>query len=104
MVIEIVFLDLPKGTKRAELMSLYHQSSEQWIANPDLVHKYYFFDEDRSLGGGVYVWRDRAAAERWHGEDYRQKAVARYGTPPRIEILDAMLHVDPIAGRVTELS
>jgi len=103
MVIEIVLFDLPKGTPRAEAMSLYHQSARQWIANPDLVQKYYFFDEERSLGGGVYVWRDRAAAERWHGEDYRHMVMARYGAPPRIQILDAMLHVDPAAGRVTQI-
>jgi len=103
MVTEIVFFDLPRGTNRAEALALYRQSAGQWVNNPDLFEKYYFFDEERCLGGGVYVWRTREAAKRWHGDAYRAMVEKRYGTPPRIEILEALVRVDPTAKRVEEL-
>ncbi|MGO9772650.1 MAG: hypothetical protein ACLPSW_24480 [Roseiarcus sp.] len=103
MVTEIVFFALPKGTTRADALALYRRTADKWLANPDLVEKYYFFDEERSLGGGVYVWRTREAARRWHGEEYQRMVQSLYGAPPRMQILDALIHVDPIAGRIEEL-
>lgn len=103
MVTEIVLFDLAPGTTRAEAVALYRQSAPQWLGNADLIEKYYFFDEERGLGGGVYFWRSRAAAQRWHGEDYRRMVEARYGAPPRIEVLDALLHVVPAGGRIAEV-
>jgi hypothetical protein len=102
MIAEIVFLDLPAGIKRADALALYRQTAGGWLANPDLVEKYYFFDEERRLGGGIYIWRTREAALRWHGEDYLRRVQALYGAPPRLQILDALMHVDPVAGRTRE--
>jgi hypothetical protein len=103
MITEIVFFDLPKGARRADALALYRKSAVNWLANPDLVEKYYFFDEERNLGGGVYIWRSHEAAQRWHGEDYQRMAQSLYGASPRMERLDALIHVDPVAGRITEL-
>lgn len=102
MIAEIVFFDLPAGTKRADALTLYRQSAGGWLSNPDLIEKYYFFDEERHLGGGIYIWRAREAALRWHGEDYVRRVRSLYGAPPRAQILDALVHVDPVAGRTRE--
>jgi len=102
MITEIVFFDLPRGTDRAAAMALYRQSAEKWLANPDLVEKFYFFDAARCTGGGVYVWRSREAAARWHGEDYRVMVRSLYGSEPRIQILDTLIRVDPVGGELTE--
>jgi hypothetical protein len=102
MITEIVFFDLPAGISRAEALALYRQTAGGWLTNPDLIEKYYFFDEERHLGGGIYIWRSREAALRWHGEDYVQRVRALYGSLPRMQILDALLHVDPIGGRMRE--
>lgn len=99
MITEIIFFDLPAGTDRAAVTALYEVTAESWAKNPDLIEKYYFFDEQSATGGGVYIWRDRAAAQRWHGEDYVRMVRERYGAPPRIQILDAVVHVDAVAGR-----
>lgn len=102
MIIEIVFFDLPPGADRAAALALYRQSAGKWLANPDLVEKFYFFDTAQCLGGGVYVWRSREAASRWRGEDYRETIRSLYGSEPRIQILDALICVDPVGGKVTE--
>lgn len=82
-------------------MDLYRQSASKWLANPDLVQKYYFFDQEGPTGGGIYIWRSRDAALRWHGEEYRAMVRSLYGAEPQIQILDALLHVDPVLGVVT---
>jgi hypothetical protein len=102
MIVEIVFIELPAGTKRADALALYRKSAGGWLANRELIEKYYFFDEERHLGGGMYVWPNREAALRAHGEEYVRWVQSVYGAPPRMQILDALLHVDPVGGRTQE--
>ena len=92
-VLEWVEFDLPPGTTRDEALALYRGTASGWAANPDLVSKSYTFDERTGLGGGLYVWRSREAATRWHGDDYRRMIRARYGSEPRIRVTDAVLDV-----------
>jgi hypothetical protein len=68
-----------------------------------LIEKYYFYDEGNCRGGGVYIWTSREATQRWHGEAYRDMIRRTYGSVPRIEMLDALLHVDTAAGEVRTL-
>ena len=104
MIVEIVSFKLPPPTSREATVALYNKTAPNWLANPDLVEKYYFFDAERSLGGGVYVWRSREAAERWHGEDYRNMIRSLYGSEPHIEVREALIHVDPLKATVTQLA
>ena len=93
-VLEWVEFDLPPGTTRAEALALYRGTAPTWAANPDLIGKTYTFDEATSTGGGLYVWRSREAATRWHGEEYRNMVRARYGCAPRIRLTEAVLEVE----------
>lgn len=95
MIVELVLFDLPAGATRATAMALYEKTAARWTENPDLIEKYYYFDPETGEGGGVYVWPDRAAAERWHGPDYRKMIADTYGASPRIRLLDALMHVAP---------
>jgi hypothetical protein len=103
VIIAVVTFELPPGLRRADALALYRGSAPAWRANPDLVEKHYFFDAEKGLGGGVYYWRTREAARRWHGEDYARMIRDRYGSAPRVQLFDALLHVDPLAGRIREL-
>ncbi len=103
MIVEIVTFELPAGTDREAALAFYQPSAEVWSANPDLVEKYFFFDGARGLGGGVYVWRSREASARWHDAAYRERVLAQYGFAPRIEIFDALIHVNPAQAAITPL-
>lgn len=103
MIIEIVTFDLAQGTSRADALALYQQSAGRWLRNPDLIEKYYFFDEATCQGGGVHIWPSRAAATLWHGADYQLMIAALYGVQPRVQIMDALLHVVPGTGQVVAL-
>jgi hypothetical protein len=102
MITELVFFDLPKGTTRTQALELYRKSAEPWLRNPDLIEKYYFFSDENCAGGGVYIWNSREDAARWHGEDYKSRVRSVYGSAPRIQILDALIHVDPKRGLISE--
>jgi hypothetical protein len=99
MIIETVLITLPKGTDRNGVMALYEKTADGWAANPDLIEKYYYFDPATGEGGGVYIWPDRAAAEKWHGADYQRMIAEIYGAEPRIRIFDALMHVGPAGVR-----
>ena len=103
MIVEIVFFNLPAGTTRAAALVLYRKSAGNWAENPDLIEKYYFFDEARSLGGGVYVWPDRESARRWHGADYEAMVADVYGAAAKIQVLDALIRVHPEDSRIEEV-
>jgi hypothetical protein len=102
MITELVFFDLPKGITREEVMAKYRQTAPAWARNEDLVHKFYFFDPAKSQGGGVYIWKTREAAHRWHGEEYRNRIRALYGSEPRMTYLDTLVVVDNVLKRVAE--
>ena len=102
MITEIVHFDLPAGTGRDEVLDKYRQTASAWAGNPDLVHKFYFFDAARCLGGGVYFWKTMDAARRWHGEEYKSRIRALYGSEPRMAYYDTLVVVDNAAGRVYE--
>ena len=100
-VLEWVEFDLPPGTTRTEALALYRGTAIGWVANPDLLGKTYTFDEATSTGGGLYIWRSREAASHWHGEDYRSMIRTRYGSEPRIQLMDAVFQITD--GRILDL-
>ena len=103
MIIEIVRFALPAGTDRAKALELFSSSAAAWVTNKDLVEKYYFFSEAGCLGGGVYIWTSAEATQRWHGHEYREMVRRTYGSVPKIEVYDALLHVDTAASEVRVL-
>ena len=104
MMVEIVRFNLGAGIDRAKVTELYRRTAPAWAANPDLVEKYYFHDAATDRGGGVYLWKSRAAAERWHGADYREMVRHAYDAVPTIEMFEAVIHVDATAGTVEALT
>jgi hypothetical protein len=83
-----------KNITWSSLLKRYESTAIKWAQNPDLLHKWYFYDETTHEGGGVYIWRTRAAAAHWHGVEYRAMIERLYGYPPEIRVLDTLLHVD----------
>jgi hypothetical protein len=102
MITELVFFDLPRGITREEVMAKYRQTAPAWSKNEDLIHKFNFFDAAMNRGGGVYIWKTKEAAQRWHGEAYRNRIRALYGSDPAMTYLDTLLVVDNVLDRVSE--
>ncbi|WGS54158.1 YdhR family protein [Paraburkholderia sp. D15] len=94
MITEIIFFKLTPDVDHQTLMERYLSTAVKWAHNPDLIQKYYYYDAATHEGGGVYIWRTREAAARWHDDQYKAMVEKIYGHPPVIRVLDALIHVD----------
>ncbi len=59
-----------------------------------LVRKYYLYDGDAGIGGGVYLWESRAAADRVYTAEWKKMIADRYGAEPEITYFDTPVIVD----------
>ncbi len=100
MITEIVTLHLPEVVAREDILERFDASARVWADNPDLIRKNYLLDVESGMVGGVYLWRTREAAEKWHGPAFREQAREIYGAEPDITFFDTPIVVDNVAGTV----
>ena len=98
MITEIVTFKLPKGMTHDEVVANFEKTAPNWRANPDLIRKNYLIDTGKGIAGGVYLWKVRADAEKWHGEAFRQKVKEVYGSEAESQFFDTPIVVDNVAG------
>lgn len=94
MLIEVITFKLPDGMTREQLLSNYRDTTVKWSNVTELASKSYLYDEDARLGGGVYQWHDEEAADRWHGDDWRESVKELYGDYPEVRRFDVPIVVD----------
>jgi hypothetical protein len=102
MITEIVFFRLPTNMSRDELVEKYRASVPNWRANSDLVHKSFLHDEHARRGGGVYLWKSLEAAQRVHGEAFRQRIRTVFGSDPEFQYFDSPIVIDNVAAAVID--
>lgn len=102
MITEIVTFKLPDETTREKVISNMEKTALMWIENPDLIRKYYLFDAKNGVAGGVYLWKEKAHAEKWHGEEFRKKVKELYGAEPESQFFETPIVVDTVAGEITK--
>ena len=101
MITEIVTFKLPAGSKREDVLANFETTAAVWSQNPDLIRKNYLFDEQNSVAGGVYLWREKAHAEKWHGEAFRKRIRELYGAEPSSQFFETPFVVDNVAGEIS---
>ena len=94
MITELVMFDLPKGITREKVVADMRHSAPKWRENPDLIRKNYLYDPNNGQAGGVYLWKNKAAATRAHDEAWRKKIIELYGSEPVIRYFETPLVVD----------
>ena len=102
MITEIVTFKLPDGMTREEVFSNYEKTAATWAENPDLIRKNYLFDAEKGIAGGVYLWREKAHAEKWHGAVFRKKVKETYGAEPQSEFYETPIVVDNQVGEIAK--
>ena len=101
MFTEIVRFTIPEGLSREAVLEGYEKSARTiWRECPDLIRKNYLLDMDARVGGGVYLWRRREDAAKWHGEAFRTRIRATFGVEPVCELFETPVLVDNMAGEV----
>jgi hypothetical protein len=101
MICEIVRFAVRPGMTRQEIIEDARTVVERWQGEGDLIRKHFLFDGGKeSLG--IYLWKNREAAEAAHNEAWRQRVKDVHGSEPTIEYHDTMMIIDNPAGTVTE--
>ena len=95
MITAIVRFQLPKGTTLDDAKALFEKSVPNYKSAQGLVRKYYLFGEDR-IGGGVYLWESREAADQQYSAAWKSMITEKFGTPPEITYFETPVIVDNV--------
>jgi len=93
MITAIVRFKLPPTVKAEDAAELFKGSAPKYRGLPGLVRKYYLYNES-GVGGGVYLWESRAAAERVYTAEWQKMIADRYGAEPDIAYYETPVVVD----------
>lgn len=91
----VVTVPILKGVPKRQIYSGFEKAAPRFQQMPGLIRKY-FTVGDTSFGG-IYLWENRVAAEKWFNNAWRAKAVATYGAVPTVRYFEAPLVVDGAA-------
>ena len=93
MITAIVRFPLPDGTTLEAAKMMFEKSVPNYEAAQGLVRKYYLYG-DGCVGGGVYLWDSREAADRQYSETWQNMIADKFGEPPEINYYDTPVIVD----------
>lgn len=102
MITAIVRFKLPAGTTRAQVAENMQKAAPRFQTVPGLIRKNFLYDEKAGVGGGVYTWENRAAAEKLYAEGgaWQQAIVNLYGNKPSVDIYETPVLVDNDQGKI----
>jgi len=83
----IVTIPIPAGVDRDRLVAEFRAAVPQYRKVAGLLRKYFIVTDDGKFGG-VYLWSDQAAAERWFSAAWHERVVKTYGVDAGIEWFD----------------
>jgi hypothetical protein len=102
MITAIVNFKLPVGIDAAQAAELFKGSAAKYRGMKGLVRKYYLFDEQSRIGGGIYLWKSRADADAVYTQQWKAYIAERYGAPPDIRYFETAVVVDNESDRIDE--
>jgi hypothetical protein len=84
----IVSIKTPPGVTHDQLIEGFKKAVPDYQKVPGLLRKYFTISDDGRFGG-VYLWADRASADRFFNMAWRERVARTYGTDGIIEFFDA---------------
>lgn len=93
MITAIVQFKVPPSMTLAQATEKFRASAPKYQGLNGLVRKYYLFGAD-GVGGGVYLWQSRAAAEKCYDAAWREMIRDRYGAEPTVSYFETPVIVD----------
>ena len=94
MITAIVTAKIPEGWTREQYLDHAKRIAERFQAIPGLIRKQFLFSEEQGLGGGVYLWQTREAAEACYRGVWRENFRNSFGAEPDIVFFDSPVIVD----------
>ncbi len=102
MITAIVQFKVADGVSRDEILINMRNVAPRFEAVPSLIRKNFLLDEERGVGGGVYTWETREAAEQFYAEGgaWREAIRDLYGVDPEITWFETPIVVDNAIGEI----
>ncbi len=102
MITAIVQFKVADGVSRDEVLTNTRKAAPRFESVPSLIRKNFLFDEKNGVGGGVYTWETREAAEQFYAEGgaWREAIRNLYGVEPEITWFETPIIVDNAIGDV----
>ncbi|MGH1356214.1 MAG: hypothetical protein ACRBBS_14185 [Thalassovita sp.] len=85
---------LPSPVPRAALLERFKQSEQRFRGLPNLIRKYFCYDEANQTGHSVYLWTDEAAARAFFNAEFTSNFAQKFGATPELTHLDTLMVVD----------
>ncbi len=95
MIVAVVRFPLDPPLSADQATKAFEASAPSYQNVPGLLRKHYLLAPDGSVGGGVYLWETREAAEALYDAAWRERLTQRYGQPPEVEYFESPVTVDP---------
>ncbi|MGI9229746.1 MAG: hypothetical protein ACR2P9_07805 [Gammaproteobacteria bacterium] len=92
---------LPKPTPRATMVDNFKAAEERFRSVPDLLRKYFAYDEAEHTGHSVYLWKSEKAARDFFNDEFIALFKEKFGTTPELFYVDTLMVVDNEAGHTT---
>ena len=91
-VATVVTIKTPPGVTRATLDAGFQKSAPDYEKVPGLIRKYFTTTDDSF--GGIYLWKNRAAADTWFNAAWHARVVKTYGVDGQVTYFDAPLVIE----------
>ena len=92
IVVQVLWPQSPRTLEQAGTFAA--QSAPKFRGKPGLHCKYYLLELETGLGGGMYVWESREAAEAYFTAAWRARMSAELGHEPQVRYFEVPLVVD----------
>lgn len=96
-VTTIVVIKTPAGLTRQKVEAGIQASVPTYQKIPGLIRKWYTVNDESF--GGMYLWKNRAAAEAWFTPAYAEQCKQRYGTECQVTYFDTPVQIDGLGGQ-----
>jgi heme-degrading monooxygenase HmoA len=97
-VVAVVRVPTPWYAPRALVVSRMRDTMPQYAQLPGLAFKAFSFERASGDYGGLYYWRDAAAAEAWFNTAWFERVKKERGVDGRVAFYEAPMTVDNMAG------
>ena len=90
--IAVVTYRLPDGTDREAALQMFRDSIPRYMATEGLLRKNVIYQE--GVGGGVYLWESRGAAEAAYSDEWKAYMTEKYNHSPKLVFYEAPITMD----------
>lgn len=91
-VATVVEIAIPPGAPKPFIIGKFKEQAPVYEKASGLLRKYFTIND--KVFGGVYLWRDKASADAWFTQAWRDRAKTSFGSEPNVTYYDAPVLVD----------